>query len=550
MAAKIGYSLILGWILASQALWGAEPPGNEDPGEKIYFDFTFNLTAQRDYPWLDGQPRPVSFYDSLAAGLFYRSRWLDLNIDFSLLNDKLYSPEESYFGGRYFAVRDARIIFHPSLPLLGLTGGEFTLTAGRGPHRDVVETPYSVFVNANPLAAVHLDLSYRGGVFFFTDRWIQLNARSRNRYADYSTPGYTPPAVGWTPYRGTWLDKGANLKIYGLNLGRWRFGFQDLIIYLNRSFDLEFFFNPLPQYFVQLINSAAGRPGATAGNDNSFMGFFADVKDEKGYAQAQILINDLNVDFLPFFSISPAIKTKVAWSLGGYRDFSFGRLGFYHGGATKYTFAATYTAEHLLSGAFEGDTGFIEVPYSIFPYEATYAPATEYTGGGRSFAIDYTRNYLGYKYGENNLAFLVDFQRMFFPRRPLEFGLYASAEWALNGAKSPANPWHENYYASQSPDRISLLGGTVEHLLRLQAALRKPLPLGFILNLDLTAGVAINAIKLVDVAPRYGGYVPVPTVPWGEPRIYVPQRGLVEPVFKLTLGFTYRLPVYSGGRWF
>jgi hypothetical protein len=301
---------------------------------------------------------------------------------------------------------------------------------------------------------------------------------------------------------------------------------------------------------VQIINSAAGRPGSVAGNDNSFMGFFADVKDEGYYAQAQLLINDLNVDILPFFKVGSYIKTKIAWSLGGYRDFSWGRLGLYHGGATKYTFAATYTADHV--GSFNGDTGFIQVPYSIFPYEATYAPATEYTTeGGDTFAIDYTRNYLGYKYGENNLAFLVDFQRRFFSQTAYEFGLYASAEWVLNGAKSPANPWHENYFGSQSPERIALLDGTVEHLLRLSAALRKPLPYGFTLNVDFIAGVAINAMKLVGVTPQYGGSVVDPTTnPWGEPKIYRPQQGLVEPFVRITLGFTYRLPVYGGAGWF
>lgn len=508
--------------------------------EYLAFDFTGSLTGDYDYPMLAGQPDPKSFYDEIRGAMDYRSPWFDLLIDWGITGDGKYSSEESYYGDRYLAMYDTRIDIHDP-------DGGFNISAGRGPHKDVVDSPYSVFINSTDIPAFHIDFSYKNDLFFYTTRWVELNANSMYQYLEgsvsdpFGLDNDTGIYDAWNPYSGEWLDKGANYKTFGINLDNWRVGFQDVVIYIDRSFDAEYFFNPMPQYFVQLINTAFGRPWSQAGNAKSYVGFFADRSEYDSYFAIQLLLDDLNASFFPGFDQSSAIKTKIAWSLSGWKDFEFGRIGLYHGGATKYTFEATYTAHHY--EMFIDDPGFIAIPYSIFPYEATYVPATQYTTeDGEVMAIDYTENYVSYKYGENNIAFMVDYQKLLYRDTPFEFGLYSSLEWVLNGAKSPANPWHEYYSGTQDDAKISLLDGTVEHLLRISTAIRKPVSNSFVLNLDLIAGIAINAMKLVDVPPVDSDVVDYDGS-WDEPKIYVPQSDLVEPILKVTIGGTWHLPV-------
>ena len=68
------------------------------------------------------------------------------------------------------------------------------------------------------------------------------------------------------------------------------------------------------------------------------------------------------MNFLGFDSVN---LNKLAWSIGGYYDFEFGRVGFYHGGATKHTFAATY------ANASNPNT---------LPYEYSYYPTHSLNG--------------------------------------------------------------------------------------------------------------------------------------------------------------------------
>lgn len=516
--------------------------GSLSAQDYLAFDFTGEVNAAVPYTMLEGQDDLNSIYDRLRGNLDYRSPYFDLLIDWGWENDGRYIPEEKYLGGRYFAMHDTRVRFHRP-------DGLFSVSAGRGPNRDAVQSPYSVFANSNDIPAMQLDFTFDSGRFFYTTRWIELCRNSRFSYIqdsdDYSNDNiFVSDMFGteWSEgYNGGWLDKGANFKTFGVRMGPWRFGFQDVVIYIGRNFDPEYFLNPMPQYFVQLINSAAGRPWSQADNAKSFMGFFADYSGRDSYGAAQLLIDDLNASALPGVNTSDAIKTKIAWSVGGWKDFDFGRMGFYHGGATKYTFEATYTAHHFEN--YKDNPGFIAVPYSIFPYEATYYPATEYASGeGGTMPIDYTENYFGYKYGENNLAFLVDYQNRFFAGSAAEFGFYGSAEYVLNGAKSPANPWHEYYTGGDIDGGVALLDGTVEHLLRLSAALRKPLGRDFVLNLDLIGGVAINAMKLIQIDPVYSEELDV-TTSWKEPKIYVPESGCIEPIFQATIGGTWHIQV-------
>jgi len=147
--------------------------------------------------------------------------------------------------------------------------------------------------------------------------------------------------------------------------------------------------------------------------------------------------------------------------------------------------------------------------------------------------IDYTQNYIGYKYGENNLAFLLDYRNKFLTGSPGKFSLYAALEWVLNGAKSPANPWHEYDRWTQIPDPTQLLDGTVEHVLTLRTRVDRSVNVfgvPFAVFADMEIGMAFNAMALepADVDTEL-------TEAW----IYRPQPGVNEPIYQLSIGLSY-----------
>lgn len=224
-----------------------------------------------------------------------------------------------------------------------------------------------------------------------------------------------------------------------------RLGLQDSAVYTDRAFDEEYFFSPIPHILTQM-SRYAGKPWSEDSNDNSLTGLFFDWRKPLFYIYAQWLIDDLSADFLipeflrDEFGGERRIPQKWAWSLGGYYDFAFGRLGFYHAGATKYTFEATHND---LS----------------FPYEYTYYPSAEYElKDGTPMTLEYVENYIGYNYGENNIAFLVEYANTF---AGVQFG--ANLEYVISGSKSPANPWHED---TEAGDYTLLLDDAVlEHTL-------------------------------------------------------------------------------------
>ena len=247
------------------------------------------------------------------------------------------------------------------------------------------------------------------------------------------------------------------------------------------------------------------------------MGFFGEYEDGGLYLEAQVLVDDINASILaPVLGWAiPSLNTitnlsKVAWSLGGTFDSAVGRFGFYHGGALKYTFEATYS----------------NVTYSDLPYEYTYYPITEFYTGSEYRPLDYTENYIGYKYGENNLAFLADYTTELFSDTPYAFGLYSSLEWVLNGSKSPSNPWHEyvNWTEIDVPSEL-LSDGTIEHTLQLNIILSKPFR-NWLFTLDGTLGYVWNRLELTELVP-------------GEPKIYVPTAGNDHPVASFTFRADY-----------
>ena len=432
--------------------------------------------------------------------------------------------------GRYVYINDAYV---------DLDLDRFYLKAGRSTQKDVIDSPYTLFVNSEPHPATQIEAKYEGDFFFYTTRWVSLNNNSEHTYWGYG-PGATPFITGLEnddfnsdyPDGVYWLDRGSNFHVYGLNLGDWSFGLQESAVFLHDDFNAELFFSPMIMYLTQLVVNGGAKPWNELANSKHVMGFFANRTTEDSYFGSQILVDDLNLSFIPGIDTNDN-HTRLAWSVGGSKDFDFGSLGFYHAGATKETFASTYT--HDDTKEYDNyDTDQVPVYYSSRPYSYTYYPAVQYSlEDGTPMPIDYTRNYIGYKYGENNLAFLADYSNDFMLRTSKQFSVYASLEYVLNGAKSPVNPWHEYDDWADVPGSFTLLDGTIEHIISAKARLDKPLPFFgevFSFFIDLELGMAFNAIAL---EPASVGTET--TEPW----IYRPQEGDHEPIFGLTIGAAY-----------
>ena len=459
----------------------------EETGKPIEWTFGGELNFEPSV--LTGEPR---LYDNLYTSLSYQYDFFYTFVDFSLRNDNRYSPAERYFLGHYFYLNQGGTVFN-----FERTG----LKLGRFFQHDIVASPYSLMISAQDqnrefwrpgLPAMQADFTFQTGAFTFESRWFQLNWNSQNNYP----------------------DRGANYKVYALNFGDMRFGFQDSVVYVGRVFDPEYFFSPIPTVGHQLVRDS-GKPWSEDSDDNSIISWFYDWSTPDSYLYAQWLLDDINLDFIiPAFMRDTwgykQIPQKTAWSLGGYYDFNFGRLGFYHAGATKYTFAAT--------------NNDLSLPYQYTYYpDVTYTTSSYHPTPGVEMAIDPMENYIGYKYGENNLAFLLDYGNTF---GPVDFG--ASLEYVISGSKSPANPWHDytSDEAAGSDTRLlddAVLEHTVSAHVRALWSWRK-----LTLYSQLRIGGVFNQLTL-DTA----GDDP-------NPAIYRPQTGSHKLIYQIKLGATYR----------
>lgn len=312
----------------------------------------------------------------------------DFVVDLLASNDGRYpSSHPTYYKGYYFFMKKGG---------LGFRFGDLSIKGGRLVHRDVVESPYSLFISSQENPAVLLDITYDNEKLIYETRWIRLSKE---------VPGLFP-------------DRGANYKVYALKLGSIRVGFQDVAVYTGSVFDYEYFLNPLPSFFIQYTNYA-GRPFPQGENDNSIMGFFVDWKRNTNYLYAQVLVDDINMNrFLhPNWFQNP---DKIAWSLGGKFHTPFGSVGVYHAGATKFTF------EPFGKGSENTMYGYVYFPKVEVSYDDTTRILTP------------EENYVGYMYGENNAAFMATYEN-----RVWSVDLSANIEFVVSGSLSPANPWHE-----------------------------------------------------------------------------------------------------------
>lgn len=410
------------------------------------FDFTTGFDLNYD---IDAEQ---PFYQYLEVDVEHETEYINFFWNFSICNDLKYQPShgESLYFGFYFYMENGGV---------ELNWEDISFTLGRTALDDEVDSPYSLFVSSKLPSALLADFSFDDGLFFFTSRWIELN---RDSNLDYP-------------------DRGWQYNSYGIYLGNWRIGFQDSSVYTGTSFDPEYFLNPLPGFLKQYTLFTSGKPWSSGGNANSIIGFFTDYTADDYYFYGQFLIDDFTNILGMFDEDAFHNPNKIAWSLGGDYDFDFGKVGFYHAGATKYTFQSYGTSS------------------SDEQYGYTFYPDVTYTANGVLMPIELEDNYLGYYNGENNLSFIVNYEETLY-----DLGFYAELEFSISGEKSPANPWHEyNHFQNDDPFMLFMLDSErLEKKLTLTAgASRDMKELGLpnlVLSASLEVGYIWNVLELVD----------------------------------------------------
>ena len=294
--------------------------------------------------------------------------------------------EKAFYAGYYFYMKNGGV---------ELDFDNYKILFGKLQHYDIVDSPYSLFISSKGLSSVVLDFNYEDAKFFYETRYIELNRESNLEYP----------------------DRGANFKTYGLKFGNFRFAYEESAVYVNTSFDIEYFVNVIPNFFVQYVNISSGKPWYHGYNANSIMGFMLDYMDENKYIYGQILVDDINANRIldPDNYQNP---DKIAWSFGGNIKTGYGRFGLYNAGATKYTFQPSGNGTNKYYGyTYYPD---VNIGEKIIPNE---------------------ENYIGYYNGENNLAFIGTYSN-----KIKGVNINNSLEYVISGSKSPANPWGE--YAS------------------------------------------------------------------------------------------------------
>jgi len=359
-------------------------------------------------------------------------------------------------------------------------GAEFSI--GRIKPQDAVDSPYSLFLNPDARASNSMIFKWDSDIFSYESRWIELNYNS-----DFGSVAATPQAwqqvwngTSYQPTGTGFPDRGVNLKNYIFKLGTMRIGFQESATYSQRNFDPEYFASPIPMYFTQYIRDTSGRPWTTSGNDNYMFGLFWDWKEHDFSLYSQVLIDDFNLHFIDP-NLFPNNPWKAAWSLGGTVQTDLGRFGFYHAGALKYTFEPITTQPGQDAQSAYGYSYFPDVSYDI---------------NGVATPLKIQDYEVGYKNGENNIAFQFSWDKVFFGK----LALTSSLEFVLSGNNSPANPWQDATGNNDVGTQL-LNQGLLEKRLLLNVSASYPID-----NIDLfaqlTFGGLFNQLGLTDPSGR------------------------------------------------
>ena len=467
----------------------------------------FSLSAELGGGYVDEPGKTQGLYDLGVGEFTYTSPFIDFGATAHVTNDGKYGGSEGWMhkiGDQYFMLDKGYTRLHY---------GGLAFEGGYLKPLSSIETPYEVFLNPLAPSTLGMALSWQDHLFQYESRWIGVNLRSSNTYkwGDPATKAIT-----------TWLDKGVNYRLIALKFGDLRIGYEESSVYL-RGFDPNYFFSPLPSVLTNSILTLGNNPwtqGKNGLNDNSLMGLFGDYRSGPLYAQAQLLVDDINLNFLfpSGSSLASNNLNKLAWSIGGKYTFPFGTIGFWHGGATAHTYAAT-RSDYSVSGAYDANT---------IPYEYMYYPTVSWNGN----PIDSRDSNIGFQWGENALAFRITFDTDLFSDLPWAFALASSLEYVINGSKSPDNPWHEYTHDNEIPQRIQLfnVGGpeTLEQVLILHVGASKKLG-DFSVRAALDIGGDFNA---PDVSP-------VTVSGSNEPSLLKPVSGNHKLILALELGARY-----------
>ncbi|PNS01083.1 hypothetical protein X928_03410 [Petrotoga miotherma DSM 10691] len=352
----------------------------------LLFSLGFSINLEVDFQGTYDNYDEETFTDRIGIKLYNYTPNFDITSGLAFYNDdKYYFYESNYYWDHYFLIENSYITLRNDDQTLELSGGIKQL-------KDEVNSPYSLFFSSNNIPLVNLDVGYEDEHFFFETMWVQLVSENNWNFA----------------------PKAMNYKTYGLKFGNFRVGYQDVLVY-NRAFDFFYFLNPMPAYFAQEIRAFKNdMPWSEDINDNSIMGFFFDYKDSNYYIYSQLLVDDFNTNrfFNPEGTQNP---DKVAFSSGLNLTSNLGTFGVYGAFATRYTFQPGC-----------GDSSYTIYPESIYYY---------YNDDNEKIMkiIEYTDNYIGYKYGENTVSFLVDYDYTY----NNWLNLYSSFETVFSGSKSP-----------------------------------------------------------------------------------------------------------------
>jgi hypothetical protein len=409
----------------------------------------FSASAELGGGYVNEPGKRQGLYDLGVVQFTYVSPFFDLGGAFRITNDGKYQSTDGWMtnsGNQYMVLDEGYTRLHY---------GGLAFEGGYLKPLSTIETPYEVFLNPLAPSSLGMRISWETSGFQYESRYIGVNLRSSNQY-------------GWGPNpTQTWLDKGVNYRIIALKFGNLRIGYEESSVYL-RGFDPNYFFSPLPSVLTNTLLTQGNNPWAqgNGGNDNSLMGLFSDYRSGPLYAEAQLLVDDINLNFL--FPSGSGLRlnneNKLAWSIGGKYKFPFGTIGFWHGGATAYTYEASYS-------------NYSTLPYNanVIPYEYTYLPVVDFNGN----IVDPRDSNIGFQWGENALAYRLTFDTDLFADQPWAFALESSIEYVINGSKSPDNPWQQYTDDSQIPQRIQMFNvfgpETLEQVLILHVGASKQL---------------------------------------------------------------------------
>ncbi|NUU96298.1 hypothetical protein XO10_08515 [Marinitoga sp. 1135] len=392
-----------------------------------FANFSFNFIA--DYTITNSA---TSDYLQLIGG--YYSDNFEAIIDFPVRKDGKYvfTDHSSFILNHYFLIQQGylKVYFNK----------DFYLRVGQSQLKDTIDSKYALFINQN-IYKTNIELSFENDNAFYRAFWVPLN--------EYSKYGYP--------------DRGMNFKTFGIKFGNFKIGYEDSVIYTDRTVDIYYLFSPFPVPIIQAYKNSMIAPWGEYVNDNSIVGLFIEYDNQKYKYFLQVLADDLNMNryFDPDSYQNP---DKVAWSTGLNIRTNSGKFGIYNAGATKYTY------ERLPK-----------------PYEYTQYPASVYPGG----IIDYKDNYIGYLYGEDSLSTLLEYENTFD-----KLWLKASGEYVISGSKSPHDPWHEE--SNYIPGTHFLEEKVKEYMYSFETQLKYQLTSNILLGTDYKYTKYINKIALVD----------------------------------------------------